>query len=220
MSAVDGHGGADARPILNVELPLAGIVGIAAALLALGTMVLYGFHDSGVRFASELAWRFASFVFFVAIVAGPLCHLIPLAICKSLGPLRRQLIWSFCASYAVFLASLLLPNAVGGVTHDEATAGMTVFSLFGAATIGVMAYAASDNAVALVGERSRNALLSVAMSFFWLTYALTGLAHLSGPHRPDSFYGASLSLMILALLLRFSDRFIAKFRGTLDTSVL
>ena len=54
----------------------------------------------------------------------------------------------------------------------------------------------------------------MAASFFWLTYALTGLAHLSGPHRPDGFYGLSLSLMILALLLRFADRLWAKLRGT------
>ena len=69
-------------------------------------------------------------------------------------------------------------------------------------------------AAARVGEKSRRALLSVASSFFWLTYALTGLAHLSGPHRPDAFYGVSLSLMIIALLLRFADRFVAKLRGT------
>jgi hypothetical protein len=218
--AAYGHSGADARPVLNVKLPLSAIVGIAAAMLVLGTLVLHGFDDSGIGLAGEVAWRFASFVFFAAIVAGPLCRLIPLAICKSLGPLRPQLIWSFCASYAVFLASLLLPNTVGGVTHEDATAGMTVFSLFGGVIIGVMAYAASPHAAALVGERARGTLFSVAASFFWLTYALTGLAHLSGPHRPDSFYGISLSLMIVALLLRFCDRFIARMGGVPHPSAL
>jgi hypothetical protein len=212
--AIDSHIGTDSRPILNFKVPLAGLVGLAAALLALGIMALDGFHDSGLRLASEAAWRFASFVFFAAAIGGPLCRLIPMEICKQLGALRRQLIWSFCASYLVFLATLILPNTVGGVTHEDATAGMTLFSLFGGLTCGVMAYTASSEAAVLLGERARRALLSVSGSFFWLTYALMGLAHLSGPHRPDGFYGLSLSLMILALLLRFADRFVATFRGT------
>jgi hypothetical protein len=202
------------RPVLNVGITLSGVTGMAAALLGLSVMAAHGFDDDGVRLGSQITWRFASFVFFAAVAAGPLCRLIPLEVCKRLDGARRQLIWSFCASYAVFLASLLLPNSLGGVTHDDATAGMILFSLFGGLAVVVMAYAASRHAAAQVGEKSRLALLSVAASFFWLTYALTGLAHLSGPHRPDAFYGVSLSLMIIALLLRFADRFVAKLRET------
>ena len=205
------HGG---RPIFNVEITIAGMVGIAAALLGVSAMVVHGFDDDGIRLASEISWRFASFVFFAAVVAGPLCRLVPLAVCKSLGSLRRQLIWSFCASYGVFLAVLLLPNSLGGVIHGDSTAGMTAFALFGGMAMAVMAYAASRQAGVKLGEKARRALLSVAGSFFWLTYALTGLAHLSGPHRPDMFYGVSLSLMTLALLLRFLDRLVAKIRGS------
>jgi hypothetical protein len=217
---MDGSVQPGARPILNIRLPLAGYAGLAAALLGLGVMIAHGFDNDGLRLAGELTWRFASFVFFAAVIAGPLCRLVPFSIGKPLNRVRRQLIWSFCICYAVFLASLLLPNSLGGVTHDDATAGMTLFSLFGGFAVAVMAYAASRQAVALVGERARRALLSVAAAFFWLTYALTGLAHLSGPHRPDAFYGVSLSLMISALLLRFADRLVAKLRGTPSVSVL
>ena len=77
-----------------------------------------------------------------------------------------------------------------------------------------MAYAASRQAVARLGETVAPRLAVGGGLLFWLTYALTGLAHLSGPHRPDAFYGVSLSLMIMALLLRFADRFVAKLRGT------
>ena len=214
MIAIDGGIHSGPRPVLNVGLNLAGITGMAAALLGLFAMAMHGFDNDGIRLGSEITWRFASFVFFAAVAAGPVCRLVPLDACKRLDAVRRQLIWSFCASYAVFLASLLLPNSVGGVTHDDATAGMILFSLFGGLAMAVLAYAASLQAAARVGEKSRRALLSVAASFFWLTYALTGLAHLSGPHRPDAFYGVSLSLMIIALLLRFADRFVAKLRET------
>jgi hypothetical protein len=202
--------GLTAQPLLNVNVPLAGIVAGAAALEALGAMSLHGFNDAGLRLASEWDWRFASFVFVAAALAGPVCRLLPIS--HSLGAFRRQMIWSFCASYAVFLAVMLLPNTLGGVTHQDLTAGMTLFSLFGGGIVAVMAYAAGRDAVALVGEGARRALLIVAGAFFWLTYAMTGLAHLSGPHRPDAFYGVSLSLMIFVLLLRFADRFVAKLR--------
>jgi hypothetical protein len=205
--------GIDARPVLKAKVPLAGIVAAVTALVGLIAMAMHGFNDRGLRLGSELDWRFASFVFFAAAIAGPLCRMVPLGICKQLGALRRQLIWSFCASYAVFLGALLLPNTLGGVTHADLTAGMTVFSIFGGGIVAVMAYAAGRDAAALVGEPARQALLTVAGGFFWLTYALTGLAHLSGPHRPDAFYGISLSLMIFALLLRFADHLVAKLRG-------
>jgi hypothetical protein len=212
--AFDHPAGARAQPVFHVKIPLAGYVGLAAALLALGAMARHGFDDAGIRHGGELAWRFASFVYVVAVVAGPLGRLFPYGILKSLHALRRQLIWSFCASYGVFLASLLLPNRLGGVTHDDATAGMTFFILFGGCAAAVMAYAASRYAKARFGEKVRRAFLCIAASFFWLIYALTGLAHISGPHRPDGFYGLSLSLMLFALLLRFVDRFVAKFHGT------
>jgi hypothetical protein len=211
--AIDSNAHAGIQPVLKVRIPFFGFVAAAAACLAFASMARHGFDDSGLRQASELDWRFASFVFFAAAAIGPVCRLIPYGPFRRLGGLRRQMIWSFCASYAVFLASMILPNTLGGVTHDDATLGMTMFSLFGGGAAAVMAFAATRDAAARLGEKSRRALLSVAASYFWLTYALTGLAHLSGPHRPDGFYGLSLSLMILALLLRFADRFWAKLRG-------
>ncbi len=181
----------------------------AAALVALGAMVLHGFRENGFRLASEWDWRLASFVFVASAITGPVCRLFSIGS----GALRRQMIWSFCASYGVFLAALLLPNMLGRVSHEDGAAGMTIFCLFGGFIAAVMAYAATPDAGKLVGEQARRAAMSVAGAFFWLTYALTGLAHISGPHRPDSFYGISLSLMIAVVLVRFTDRFVAKLRS-------
>lgn len=215
MVSIDAGVHSSARqPILNVDLTLAGMAGLGSAVVGLGIMAAHGFNADGDRLASEVTWRLAAFVFFAAAIAGPLGRLVPLERTRELVALRRQLIWSFCASYAVFLASLLLPNPGAGVSYEDTSTGMTLFSVFSGVVVCVMAYAASRQAVQLVGEKARRALLTVAASFFWLTYALTGLAHLSGPHRPDAFYGINLSLMILALLLRFADRFVAKLRGT------
>ena len=213
MVAMDSSVHSGTQPLFKIKLPLAGFVGGAAACLTLGVMARFGFSDQGLRLGSEFAWRFASIVFFAAASIGPVCRLLPLGALKLAG-LRRQAIWSFCASYGVFLAAMLLPNTLGGVTHDDESLGMILFSLFGGGAALVLAWSASQAAVERLGEKARRALLSVAASFFWLTYALTGLAHISGPHRPDAYYGLSLSLMILALLFRFADRLAASFRGT------
>jgi hypothetical protein len=75
---------------------------------------------------------------------------------------------------------------------------------------GVIAYVALPRPA--LGEQARKAMLGVGMAYFWLAYTLTGLSHLSGPHRPDAFYDISLVLMLMAVLLRFADRFVIKIR--------
>ena len=60
-----------------------------------------------------------------------------------------------------------------------------------------------------MGEKLRRTFLGTATIYFWLCYAVMGLAHISGPHRPDAFYGISLCLMVAALLARYADHWVA-----------
>jgi hypothetical protein len=191
------------------------VIAITAALIGIGGFAAQGFSDNGLRLGSELVWRFTCFIYFAAIIAGPLARLIPSQALRHLCERRRQLVWGFCASFGVYLASVLVPStfAQPGFDRDGVTAGMTIFVLFGAGLALVIAYTASQRAAVFLGEQARGSMLGVGMAFFWLAYALTGLARISGPHRPDAFYGFSLSLMVIALLLRFADRFAAKIRG-------
>ncbi|MEP6831228.1 MAG: hypothetical protein ABI963_12875 [Rhizomicrobium sp.] len=187
------------------------IIASVTALVGIGGFAVRGFSENGLRLGSELAWRFTCFVFFAAIIAGPLARLIPSQTLHRICEQRRQLIWGFCASFGVYLASVLVPNLLAH--RDDLTAGMTTFVMFGAGLIVIIGYTASRQAADLLGETARRTILVVGLSTFWLAYALTGLAYISGPHRPDAFYGFSLSLMIAALLLRFADRFAANIRS-------
>ncbi len=123
---------------------------------------------------------------------------------------QRQLLWGFCASFAIYLATLLVPNALSpaSVVHEGLTAGMILFVGFGSALAAIIAYSVSNHAKVVFGEPARRAILTAGIGYFWLAYALTGLARITGPHRPDVFYDLSLSLMVVALLLRFADRFV------------
>jgi hypothetical protein len=195
------------------RVPFWGMMAIAAGFVFLAGFAAHGFNDNGLRFGSQLTWRFAALVYFAAVIAGPLARLLPWPALKRLLAERRQLIWSFCASIGVFLASLVVPNTLTppSLDHEGLTIGMAFFVFFGAGLTIVVAYTAAPQPN--LGEQARRAMLGVGMAYFWLAYTLTGLSHLSGPHRPDGFYGFSLMLMVTALLLRFADRLVANMKA-------
>ena len=93
---------------------------------------------------------------------------------------------------------------------------MALFAIFGAALTMVVAYVASPQRG--LGEPSRRAIMGAGLSYYWLAYTLTGFSRLSGPHRPDVFYGWSVMAMLVALLLRFADNVIAKKTARDDRS--
>jgi hypothetical protein len=62
------------------------------------------------------------------------------------------------------------------------------------------------NGKPIIPEKIRRVFLGTAVIYFWLTYSLMALARISGPHRPDGFYGLSLCLMVAGLLARYADR--------------
>lgn len=178
----------------------AAIALVAAGVLAY-SLALRNFEDNGFRLASQNAWRFGCFVFFAAIMAGPAARLIP--------PLRRledmscRLFQGFCACYAIYLLSVLLPNSFS----FEGAPAVDLFVMFSSGVTLVMALALTPRMAQVAGDATRRALLGVAAIYFWLCYALMGLAYISHPHRPDDFYGFSLSLMLVALLVRFADSY-------------
>lgn len=188
--------------------PLVGGIALSAAVIVMGAIFYRGFTDNGFRLGSQLAWRYTSLVFFVALVAGPLCRITARFFPAFTAPesLGRKLVWGFCASYAVYLLSIFLPNVV------DLSAGATLMVLFGAGVALVMAATVAPLHVhgrAVMGEKLRRTFLGTATSYFWLCYALMGLARISGPHRPDAFYGISLCLMVAALLTRYADRWVS-----------
>jgi phage shock protein PspC (stress-responsive transcriptional regulator) len=194
------------------RVPLWGLIALAAVLVCLGGFAAHGFDENGLRFGNQLAWRFACLVFFAAAIAGPVTRIVPWERLRRAGEERRQLIWGFCACIGVYLASLIVPNTLtpSSLDHEGLTVGMVLFVVFGAVLTMVIAYVASPQSN--LGEQSRKTLLAVGMSYFFLAYTLTALSHLSGPHRPDAFYGFSLILMLAALLARFVDNFVTKMR--------
>ena len=190
--------------------PLVGAIALGSASVVVWALASRDFSDNGFRLASQLAWRYAFFLFFCSLVGGPLCRIAARFVPGFQPPadLSRRLVWGFCASYGIYLLSVFLPHVI------RPSAGATLMVLFGGAVVTVMALAVApltrlnDRPVLAKGRR---ALLVAATGYFWLGYSVMALARISGPHRPDAFYDISLSLMVVGLLVRFADRWFSDF---------
>jgi hypothetical protein len=212
MTALDNHaifGAARAfRPRFSLA-PLASAIALIAVVVVLSAILMRGFSENGLRLGSQWAWRYTFFIFFAAMVAEPVGRLAA-RFTSFIWPesLDRKLIWGFCASYGVYLLSVFLPNVI------RLSGGAILMVLFGTTVAVVMALTAgpikrqsgNQGGKPLIGERTRRAILGIAMIYFWSCYSLMALARISGPHRPDTFYDISLSLMLAALFVRFAAR--------------
>src|ERR1044071_7967690 len=58
-----------------VLTPLVGVIASVSAGLVVGTLIMRDFSENGFRLGSQLAWRYASFVFFASLVGGPACRI-------------------------------------------------------------------------------------------------------------------------------------------------
>lgn len=197
--------------------PLVASLGAIAAALVLGAIISRGFGENGFRLGSQLAWRYTSLVFFAALVAGPVCRIVAHFFPQLTPPpsLGRKLVWGFCASFGVYLLSVFLPNVI------QLSAGATLMTVFASAVVLVMAATAAPikrlGGGSIIPEKFRRVLLAIAVSYFWLCYSVMALARISGPHRPDDYYGISLCLMVLGLLARYADRWVS-FAQTKSTT--
>jgi len=208
MSALDNSTIFGQRPKLSLG-PLVGGIALGAGVLVLGSILLRGFAENGFRLGSQLAWRYAAFIFFAALVAGPTCRVAARFFPHLTPPesLSRKLVWGFCASYGIYLLSVFLPNVI------RPSAGAALMVLFGGSVALVMAATAAPlkplGDKAIIPDNIRRVFLAAATIYFWLCYSLMALARISGPHRPDDFYGLSLCLMVVGLLARYADRWVS-----------
>ncbi len=180
---------------------------IVAVSVALFAFLLRGGGMNGAHYAAELVQRIAALVFVVAFVAGPLARLYPTPLTTTLGREQRGLMLAFAAVYGVFMASLVAPYLLSGTPLPVATAALCAFSGFILAVLLACTYDVSGR---FLGPQACRGLQTLAGGYFWLAFALGDLDRLAGPHRPDSYYGLALFLLIAALLVRFADSFVQR----------
>ncbi len=183
----------------------AGSAVLAAAAGAIG----YETGDGGWGSATEYALRFATFFYAFAFGFSPAARFALHGSPPRLAQLSRMMLLGFVAAYTVFLGFVAAPFVVFGGDMPLATIGFCFFNGF---ILGVLAVTSSEHFGRTLGGRTAAAFHRISGAFFWVAFALTDVSHLYGPHRPDRFYGISLCLLIVVLIVRFADAFAAKVR--------
>jgi hypothetical protein len=207
IADVDGPAVPPRRP-RTLLLAAAG-TGLALLLAFCGTIV-HGGGANGMRFGALLVLAASSIAFVVAYLAQPLCRLLPTPVTRALGRERAGLVQAFACMYAVFLACIVLPDT----SADEPLGLPTLaFAIFSTVILAVMVFSTSTRRI--LGSRAGRAMLGLANAYFWCVFAANDLERMVGPHRADlfdTFYRLSLTLLVLALLVRFADAFVERRR--------
>lgn len=195
----------------------AGLVPFSAALIA-GLLAVASYARSGPDSwanSTDLVLRFATLVFPFALAAGPVLRLFLGPDDWRVGRWSRMMLLAFAGTYAVFILCVLTPYFASGAHLPLTTTGFAFFNIF---ILTVLALTASEHVANVMGDRMLNGINRIAVCYFWIAFAFADVAHLYGPHRPDGFFGFSLSLLVVAVLVRFLDAFVLRVKEHLATS--
>jgi hypothetical protein len=211
MIAIANFGRVEAPAIVS-KRPLAiAFAGTTLALcLAAGAFLSRGGGTTGSGFAARVTFAAASLAFVVAYLSKPMSRLFSSSLTRALGRESAGLMRAFAGMYAVFLACIVAPYSLGTDSIPVPTLAFALLSLF---IVAVMLFGTSTKRA--LGSRAGRAMLGLSSAYFWCTFAANDLDHMVGPHRLDPFelfYQVSLSLLVLALLLRFVDAFLERRR--------
>lgn len=186
------------------------LAGTAAALtVAVASFLIRGGDQNAARFSALMVFRASSVAFLLYYLATPLARLVRSRTTLTLARQRTGLALAFVCMYAVFLGCVLMPDTMSGAHVPLATLTFSVFSVM---ILGVVLAGEYANRADSGWRAALRAMECVGVAYFWLVYAVDDLGHIYGPHRPDYFYGISLTMLVLALLLRFADSFVERYK--------
>ena len=169
---------------------------LISAAIGLLTLFAHGGDQGAWYAAAENVSRFSAFVFLGFFVSSSLSYFFRAP--RTIGNAEQTLLLAFVGSYAVYLGFI---TARVFLTDARTPAETLTFCAFAA-------IAPSLLAVSAFGRRKRSAtaaweiLRRAALIYFWLIFALGGLGHFYGPHRPDGYFGLLLILLACGLLMR------------------
>jgi hypothetical protein len=183
---------------------------LIAALLVAASLSLNPDSSTGWHAAAEMVARFSLLVFVAAMIVEPLARLIPTAAMRAIARERGSLVLAFAIVSAAELGCIAAPFEFSG---ESLSAPAIAYCALTGMILVVMLFSAHPATIRFFGGPAWRAMQRIATSYFWLVLTLVGLDHVVGPHRPDNWYGFSLLVLVAALLLRFTDSFVAHFRG-------
>jgi hypothetical protein len=186
---------------------VAGTSLVVALLMVVGAFVWKGFTDHGLLLAGDVTNSFALLLFIAILIVQPLDRRLSFGFLRGLGRERAAFTLAFAGVMTVSLACLSAPMAQSSATHAFASILYSVF------TVGILFVLV----IGTIRGRSRSeeggiarAMQSVALTYFWLSFAFAAFVHLNGDQHADYWAETSLGLLVVALLLLAADTWLAK----------
>jgi phosphate starvation-inducible membrane PsiE len=185
------------------------ILAVLACALAIGWSSLLLHDGSGNAWyaAPENVLRFSVFIFIGFFACQPLSYLTPPALSRRFVANEDVLLLAFVVAYAAYLAFIV---GRAYFTNMHAPAETVIYCAVAAI---VPAMLAASTYRHLPGGTAWRILRRAGVAYFWLIFALSGLAHFYGPHRPDRYFALSLILLIGALQFRLIASLVRSLRG-------
>ncbi len=122
---------------------------------------------------------------------------------------RTGLALAFVGMIAVFFCCALAPDYMNGGHVPLASLAFSILSGIVLAVVLGGEYAGRADPS---WRSAWRAMETLGVAYFWVVYAVDDLTHISGPHRVDHYYDTSLTVLVLALLVRFADSFVQRYR--------
>ncbi|MGZ5932058.1 MAG: hypothetical protein ACXWLW_07865 [Rhizomicrobium sp.] len=167
---------------------------VSAVLAAFSLIVTSG---DGSRAAGELVTRFALLIFVSFLLVGPLARLFPTRFLRAVAQERENLRLAFVTTFAVSLACIIAPVELSGA---NLSAGAFFYFGFNSMVLIVTMFTARRATVRLLGLPAWRAIRTIATAYFWLAFALSDVARLSGDTDGNGWYMFSLIVLIGTLL--------------------
>jgi hypothetical protein len=182
---------------------------IVAALLAGIALTLGAADGGGWTYAADIVSRFSLLIFVLTMTVEPVARLLHVRPTVAAARERGSLVLAFAAVSAVSLCCLLAPSWLG---HEPISAPAIAYCILTAIILTVMLFSIHPGTGRVLGGPAWRAMQRIATAYFWMAFLLTGIERLIGPHQPDYWHGFSLLLLVAALLVRFTDTFVAHWR--------
>jgi hypothetical protein len=186
------------------------LMGTAAALaVAIVSFLIRGGDQNAARFAALMVFRASSVAFLLYYLAAPVARIFRSRATLALARKRTGFALAFVCMFAVFLGCVLIPGYMSGAHIPLPT---WAFSGLSALILGVVLAGEYAHRADAEWRSALRTMESIGVAYFWIAYAADGLDHISGPHRPDAYYGIALTVLVLALLVRFAGGFAERYR--------
>jgi len=196
-----------ATPLFNARWTIAATLLVATVLFALGVAFRRSF--AGIGLSGELEQDWAQLLFLAAFAFPPVARkTLALTVAQRVS-CARNLTYAFAAAYAAFLLTTALQGALAGGLAPLST---LVFPSVNAAITCVLVMTLRADEVARWRGRIGRTLYGISLIYFWSFFAVLDYGKIGVSRLSDPFFTTAFALLVAALVLRVTDRWMLRRR--------